>query len=76
MGLAVRSLRRPCSTPAEHACVWRRSACATSGPQEPSSEHGCSLARRRVRYVAGVDLHGGGALAPLLTSAYAAPEEG
>eukprot|EP00964_Phaeocystis_antarctica_P055775 scaffold32829_cov70-Phaeocystis_antarctica.AAC.2 len=52
MGLAVRSLRRPCSTPAEHACVWRRSDCATSGPQEQSSEHGWSLARRRVRYVA------------------------
>ena len=49
MGLAVRSLRRPCSTPAEHACVWRRSDCATSGPQEQSSEHGWSLARRRVR---------------------------
>ena len=33
-GLAVRSLRRPCSTPAEHDCVCGD---ATSAPQEPSS---------------------------------------
>ena len=79
-GLGARSLWRPCSTPAEHACVCGD---ATSAPQEPSSEPTPAasrwrLARRRSAAVASrtMDLHRGEALAPLLTSAYTAPEDG
>eukprot|EP00964_Phaeocystis_antarctica_P022928 scaffold12811_cov77-Phaeocystis_antarctica.AAC.1 len=42
-GLGGALAAAPVQHPAEHACVWRRSVCATSGLQEPSSEHGCGL---------------------------------